>query len=553
MRRQQQPTPQRNAHGLRQSRRWFLRAAGTAALASAGLTVPTPAGAKQLLLARDYATLSTFTWAEGQLYDYNPSANNEHSVISFANSLYLKTYMLMYHTFGNTVYLDKFFAAADEILLQRDDKRGVRDYLGRILPLWRKGYLENTGAGEFSRGSTKLVRLRIGQRDAYGANATISIAPGTLAGHFTITSKFKTLQDTFANVNLDPASSNYVVSRLYWDSPNTTRTTAIDLRTGSINPADVPDTISAALTTEFSHHFIDVGLITSPMADFAATVRSTPALQQKYGAMADIYLQAAVDAVNAKEDRWVETATEAWYQSDPEAPGVYAGSESPHNHNLAIALVYIHLANATGSSIYRSRATKLLTRFKNDLRLSIDTTFYVWNYFNKQSWGYKGWARTDHVSTRIPFAPDYQQFEDVRHAVVEMEAVVTAYQNGIVITAQDLERFGTTFTNKLQHSTGVSWTNNEFVYYDECSSPGATHCMPTTHYMVNGLGDPGVANYATAGWCGLAPWKSGVFDYTRNLYNTWKYGEQFDPDIPAIRIRVPVLHGIAQLVAANAP
>lgn len=41
--------------------------------------------------------------------------------------------------------------------------------------------------------------------------------------------------------------------------------------------------------------------------------------------------------------------------------------------------------------------------------------------------------------------------------MVDMEAAVTGFRNGLVFDAAMLERFGTTFVDKLQYTTGVSW------------------------------------------------------------------------------------------------
>lgn len=127
------------------------------------------------------------------------------------------------------------------------------------------------------------------------------------------------------------------------------------------------------------------------------------------------YCQAAIDAVNAIEEDWRETASEGWYVINRTAPVIYAGAEWGHNHNNAMALVYIHLANATGNNTYRTRAAKLLARFANNLRLSTGGTFYVWTYFHTKSKGYTGWTREEHISDRIPYAPKYETFEDIRH------------------------------------------------------------------------------------------------------------------------------------------
>lgn len=244
--------PPTSSPTFRPSRRWLLRGAGTAAIALAGVSpLSASRAAAGLLAGRDYATKGTFDWALGVLKHYSPSDTNEESNISFVNAYYLKSMMVMYHRFGDILYLDKFRDMADAILVKRDNARGVTDYRGRSLPLWRKGNHETTGARRFSGTNGVLFQLRQGFYDANGSRTAITISDGTIPHHFTITRKFTNLnsyEDTFTNVNLDPSSPDYIVNRLYWATPNVTRTTAIDLRTGTINPTDMPMILVGSVT-----------------------------------------------------------------------------------------------------------------------------------------------------------------------------------------------------------------------------------------------------------------------------------------------------------------
>jgi hypothetical protein len=64
-------------------------------------------------------------------------ATNEQALYAWQESYVLQSYALMYRAHRDTYYLDKFVDHAESVLANRDSVRGVADYRGESLPLWR--------------------------------------------------------------------------------------------------------------------------------------------------------------------------------------------------------------------------------------------------------------------------------------------------------------------------------------------------------------------------------------------------------------------------------
>ncbi len=69
--------------------------------------------------------------------DWYKNYNNDSGFLAFREAYVLQSYLLMYETYQDTSYLDKFVNHADSVLNQRDSVRKVTDYRGLSLPAWR--------------------------------------------------------------------------------------------------------------------------------------------------------------------------------------------------------------------------------------------------------------------------------------------------------------------------------------------------------------------------------------------------------------------------------
>ena len=70
--------------------------------------------------------------------DWYKNSNNEAGYLAFREAYVMQSYLLMYETYRDTCYLEKFIDHADSVLKQRDSVRGVTDYRGLSLPAWRR-------------------------------------------------------------------------------------------------------------------------------------------------------------------------------------------------------------------------------------------------------------------------------------------------------------------------------------------------------------------------------------------------------------------------------
>lgn len=69
--------------------------------------------------------------------EWYKDCDNESGYLAFREAYLLQAYLLMYETYRDTVYLDKFVQHADCVLNMRDNIRQVADYRGLSLPAWR--------------------------------------------------------------------------------------------------------------------------------------------------------------------------------------------------------------------------------------------------------------------------------------------------------------------------------------------------------------------------------------------------------------------------------
>jgi hypothetical protein len=284
--------------------------------------------------------------------------NNESGYLAFREAYVLQAYLLMYETYKDTCYLEKFIIHADGVLNQRDNIRGVADYRGLSLPAWR-----------------------------------------------------------------------------HTDPPEKT------------NPL--------ILGGKFFHVAVDTGNISYPYAWFAQIIRSDSNLSI-YGNKANVYVQAAKDAVRVHDDEWRESSEEGYYIYRKGSPYWCDGVGVPFNQNLGLARTMLKIYQATGDTRYIDRVVKIASHFKNNLVLSTDR--YVWNYW----WGdgYDGWVESQQVSANTPSYKGYKKIEDFRHGAVDVDFAIMAYQTGLVFSADDIQLFANTLEKNLIRIDGGI---NEFV------------------------------------------------------------------------------------------
>jgi hypothetical protein len=200
---------------------------------------------------------------------------------------------------------------------------------------------------------------------------------------------------------------------------------------------------------KYFHVAVDTGVISYPYAWFAQIVKSNPGLS-KYNAKANIYVQAAKDAISVHEDEWRESGSSGYYIYRKGSPYWCDGVGVPFNQNLGLGRTMLKIYHATGETKYLDRVKKVAQHFKDNLTLQNDR--YVWNYW--WGYGYNGWTSSQKISTNTPSYSGYKKYEDFRHGAVDGDFVVMAYEAGIVFNETDIQRFANTVGKNILRSDG---------------------------------------------------------------------------------------------------
>lgn len=486
-------------------RRDVLRLAGAAGLgvAAAVQGVPawaaTPTGSAEPI--RDYARRDSYDWAEQYFYENGNASpdrlNEQGGLLAWGQSHVLRSYMMMYSAFGDSRYLDRLVRNADRILANRNHARGVSDYSGIPNPLWRSWHPYTAGGADLrTDGLVPIVRIRCASR--YVNDVKVTVSNGSTPDTFTLVVDHPRITvETFSDLCMDPDAENYVVRRLFNAAPTRTNITAVDLRTTPY-AGDKPRTGRFALRSYYYDMAVDSGMICAAIAEFVATVRSTPALHATYGHKALEYLDAVESAVAVFDNQWRQNSRgEGWYVAPRGAPILFDGSELPHNQYLVLAITQLHLFRATGRRMYRDRSRRMFTTFKNDLVKVGDR--YSWTYWWTKGTMGRGYTQADDISDYTPAQGPVRTIEDVSHGAIQVWAAVEAHRNGMVFTANDLVRFGRTFLTRIAQR-----------------DPNG---KPTVTARIDGSGALGTYDRPAGLWAVLTPWCPQIHPFLRDVYN----------------------------------
>jgi hypothetical protein len=226
----------------------------------------------------------------------------------------------------------------------------------------------------------------------------------------------------------------------------------------------------------------------APALKFVRDVKQNPALAatvydgaKTYGAMADKFLPIA-EKIVAKWD--------ACYRPIAPDKGVYVcpddesltipGQSLPHNQYGKMAQVMMHLYKITGKAEYRDRATAMLTLFKSKLetrtRASDGKQYYCWRY-------------SDSI---LPDENRQGGIQDVSHAALEIDIVITAFEYGLVFDEADMRLFANTFLVSVWNGDPANP-----VIYDNID-PASTKPVPDDSWIRD--------------WARLARWEPSIAD-----------------------------------------
>jgi hypothetical protein len=413
--------------------------------------------------------------------------SSDSSVLAWSQSYVLSSHLAMHEATHKTNYLDKFVDQADEMLANASDLD--RDgFLGWGTYRYSVNLVEN-GGFEYARftdgslpdgwtrrqSSPETAFREFGQSKSGDFNVTIRTAP--LAGWQILEARTwnalvadnrayepdtlyklsfygKTnglaggraeVYDYTAGRRLAIVSFNSTAWKVYSTTFRMPRAGGHDIRVRLMNDDYRVPGGSASFdfvrVRQYSEYVVHSGMIATPLAQFAAVVRSDPALQPAYGAAADRY-EAFVRMHILP--RW-----EPFYRRIGASGGTYVfpddGSSSvprhslPHNQYLALGRALLWMAEANADVSYAARAARLATTFKRHLHV-MPGGGYTWRYLERL----------------LPGDYHYNYVaEDISHANIDVGFAVLAQKAGIVFTAGDLKRFATTLTTRVWNG---SWS-----------------------------------------------------------------------------------------------
>ena len=187
-------------------------------------------------------------------------------------------------------------------------------------------------------------------------------------------------------------------------------------------------------------------MLLRPVVLMAGEILKTPALTAKYGEKAQAYLDLAERVFQKWDARdcwrevkdgglWVVPAfgvdakTGGW--SAGYAGRKTTGFSNPDNKENHIARWLVALYDVTKKPVYLERARKWFQLMRSRLKPRAEGKYYVWNYWEPAGpWDYKPDGAPKHWVGVHPNGGYY---------AIDVEAIVTAFEHGLVFTREDLD------------------------------------------------------------------------------------------------------------------
>jgi len=254
-----------------------------------------------------------------------------------------------------------------------------------------------------------------------------------------------------------------------------------------------------------------------PVVLMADEILKTPALKGKFDSQAQAYLRLAERVFEKWDSRgcWREIANGGlWvvplFGIDPKTgqwTEGYArrntdGFSNPDNKENHIARWLIAMYDVTRKPVYRERAEKWFRLMKTRMKTRQDGTYFVWNYWDPAGpWDYKADGSPKHWVGVHPNGGYYG---------IDVEAIVTAFEHGLVFTKEDIQRLIATNRDFMwnQQVTGAKFQRIDGGQPDPRwrNSPGVlwTALVPYDETLRRVF----LTNHNPSGWGGLSatPW-----------------------------------------------
>ncbi len=254
-----------------------------------------------------------------------------------------------------------------------------------------------------------------------------------------------------------------------------------------------------------------------PAVLMARVILKDPVLRARYGAKAHDYLQLSEKTFEKWDRRgcwrtvhnggvWVvpefgiDKATGQWTAGY--ARRNTEGFTLPDNKQNMVALWLIAMYDATAKPIYRDRAEQWWRVMKSRMKLRESGKYYEWDYWDPAGpWDYKPDGSTRHWVGVHPNGGYYD---------IDVDAIVTAYEHGLVFTKTEIERLIATNRDFMWNHkvTGAAFQRMDGGPVDDRWKNGPGVLWHALIPYDNALRQVFEANFNPAGWGGLAetPW-----------------------------------------------
>ncbi|MBI3831012.1 MAG: hypothetical protein HY291_15940 [Planctomycetes bacterium] len=237
-------------------------------------------------------------------------------------------------------------------------------------------------------------------------------------------------------------------------------------------------------------------MVLRPIVLLSREILDTPDLKAKYGAKAESYLALAEKTYEKWDKRggWRETkdggciSLETAYGIDPKSGQWTEGYEKrnapeigfshPDNKANATARWLLALFDATQKPAYKERAEKWFKLMKSRIKSNDTGTYQIWNYWEPAGpWDYKADKSPKHWVGVHPNGGYY---------AVDLEAIVDAYEHGLVFAKEDIDRFIATALAEKRYWSALAPYNGEIQKkFEDGHKPDSWGGLPATPWYLS--------------------------------------------------------------------
>jgi len=185
---------------------------------------------------------------------------------------------------------------------------------------------------------------------------------------------------------------------------------------------------------QYTCWLVHAGMLLYPAARFLRLAAKQNAPRERFAVEIARLLPAMQETIAAYDVHWQQgPADDEGYYTEPAMPDDH---HLPLNQQNIMGRVMLELAPLPGCEAYRERVARLAASLKHRL-LPGDGDSYCWAY-------------------RPPLAPPFDQSgaEDISHAAMNVDFAVRCHEEGIVFTAEDVQRFSRTLIRVIHRSDG---------------------------------------------------------------------------------------------------